>query len=174
MYYKSASETDFGCRGAISVGKAVITSHELDELRFDVSVGDCVWYLRSGTVEERERWVAGLEAARRGELMGGRLRRQGSAMSLSSTTYSSHSANSTKVRHQALAEKLAECETFKDILCRQIPNLFLTNFWEFGTWDSGSGTWDSGLRIWDQLGVAQLSKIFQCLVFKKVLASPSC
>ena len=123
MYYKSASETDFGCRGAISVGKSVVTSHELDELRFDVSVGDCVWYLRANTVEDRERWVTGLEAGKRGELLGGKLKKQGSAMSLSSTTYSSHSANSSKVRHQALAEKLAECETFKDILCRQIETL---------------------------------------------------
>ena len=123
VYYKSASETDFGCRGAISVGKAVVQSHQLDELRFDVSVGDCVWYLRANTVEDRERWGAGLEVGRRGELVGGKLRRQGSAMSLSSTTYSSHSANSTKVRHQALSEKLAECETFKDILCRQIETL---------------------------------------------------
>jgi len=123
VYYKSASETDFGCRGAISVGKSVVTSHELDELRFDVSVGDCVWYLRANTVEDRERWVTGLEAGKRGELLGGKLKKQGSAMSLSSTTYSSHSANSSKVRHQALAEKLAECETFKDILCRQIETL---------------------------------------------------
>jgi len=123
VYYKSASETDFGCRGAISVGKSVVTSHELDELRFDVSVGDCVWYLRATTIEDRERWVAGLEAARKGELGNGKLRRQGSAMSLSSNTYSSHSANSSKFRHQALAEKLAECETFKDILCRQIETL---------------------------------------------------
>jgi len=123
VYYKSASETDFGCRGAISVGKSVVTSHELDELRFDVSVGDCVWYLRANTVEDRERWVTGLEAGKRGELLGGKSRKQGSAMSLSSTTYSSHSANSSKVRHQALAEKLAECETFKDILCRQIETL---------------------------------------------------
>jgi len=123
VYYKSASETDFGCRGAISVGKSVVTSHELDELRFDVSVGDCVWYLRANTVEDRERWVTGLEAGKRGELLGGKLKKQGSAMSLSSTTYSSHSANSSKLRHQALAEKLAECETFKDILCRQIETL---------------------------------------------------
>ena len=53
----------------------------------------------------------------------GKSRKQSCVMSLSSTTYSSHSANSSKVRHQALAEKLAECETFKDILCRQIETL---------------------------------------------------
>merc|ERR1719309_584444 len=32
VYYKSESETDFGCRGAISLSKAVITKHEVDEL----------------------------------------------------------------------------------------------------------------------------------------------
>jgi len=122
VYYRSASETDFGCRGAISVGKAVVSKHELDELRFDVSVGDCVWYLRAATTEERERWVGGLEAGRRGEL---RLRRQGSALSLASNTHScgTGSQNSTKVRNAVLAEKLAECETFRDILCRQIDTL---------------------------------------------------
>ena len=44
-------------------------------------------------------------------------------MSLSSNSYSSHSASSTKLRHQALSEKIAECETFRDILCRQIETL---------------------------------------------------
>jgi len=121
VYYKSASETDFGCRGAISIGKAVVTAHELDELRFDVSVGDCVWYLRAASVEDRQRWVQGLEACRKGEPV--RLRRRGSALSLTSTTHSSHSTGSSKLKHQALAEKLAECETFKDILCRQIDTL---------------------------------------------------
>jgi len=125
VYYKSASETDFGCRGAISVGKAVVTAHELDEMRFDVSVGDCVWYLRASNVEDRERWVSGLEASKKpaGELGGTRLRRQGSTLSLASTTFSSNSVGSSKLRNQALTEKLAECETFKDILCRQIDTL---------------------------------------------------
>ena len=122
VYYKSESETDFGCRGAISLSKAVITKHELDEMRFDVSVGDCVWYLRAGSVEEREKWTSSLESFKRGELPHTKLRRQGSALSLTSNTFSSHS-NSSKVRHQALAEKLSECETFRDILCRQIDTL---------------------------------------------------
>jgi len=122
MYYKSANETDFGCRGAISVAKSVVATHELDELRFDISVGDSVWYLRANSVEDREKWVTALETGRK-EIAGAKLKRQGSAMSLSSTTHSSQSANSTKIRHQALSEKLAECETFKDILCRQIETL---------------------------------------------------
>lgn len=122
VYYKSASETDFGCRGAISVGKASVVSHQLDELRFDVSVGDCVWYLRAATVEDRERWVLGLQQcsnAQAGVSKGHR--RQGSALSLTSVT---PSASSGKARHgQALAEKLAECETFRDILCGQVDTL---------------------------------------------------
>jgi collagen type IV alpha-3-binding protein len=64
VYYKSASETDFGCRGAISIQKAIITPHEFDEMRFDVAVNDCVWYLRANTVEEREKWICALEAHR--------------------------------------------------------------------------------------------------------------
>lgn len=36
VYYRSENETDFGCRGAISVSKAVVSKHELDELRFDI------------------------------------------------------------------------------------------------------------------------------------------
>jgi len=121
VYYKSVSETDFGCRGAISIGKAVVTAHELDEMRFDVSVGDCVWYLRADSMEDREKWVSGLDSCRRGE--SSKLRRRGSALSVASNTYSAHSTGSTKIKHQALAEKLAECETFKDILCRQIDTL---------------------------------------------------
>jgi len=117
VYYKSASETDFGCRGAISVSKASVRAHDLDELRFDVSVGDCVWYLRAATTEDRERWVQGLQQATQQP----RPQRQGSALSLSSVTYS---ANSGKLKHrEALAEKLAECETFRDILCGQVDTL---------------------------------------------------
>ena len=124
MYYKSESETDFGCRGAISVSKAVVLKHELDELRFDISVGDCSWYLRAASVEEREKWVSILESFKKETgSQHSRLRRQGSTVSLSSNTYSAHSANSTKIRHQALKEKIAECETFRDILCRQIETL---------------------------------------------------
>ena len=37
VYFKSEIETDFGCRGAISIDKATVTQHEVDDLRFDVS-----------------------------------------------------------------------------------------------------------------------------------------
>jgi len=121
LYYKSASETDFGCRGAISIQKAVVTAHEFDELRFDVAVNDCVWYLRTTAPEEREKWVQALETFRRLDNNGGgKLHRHGSAMSLTSN---SHSASSAKAKGLGLDEKLAECETFKDILCQQIDML---------------------------------------------------
>ena len=132
VYYKSASETDFGCRGAISVAKASVASHELDELRFDVSVGDSVWYLRAATVEDRERWVQGLQQATTRAALPQRqvpylappmscLNHQGSALSLTSVT---HSQSSVRGRSsQPLQEKLAECETFRDILCGQVDIL---------------------------------------------------
>jgi len=118
VYYRSSNETDFGCRGAISIQKAQVTPHEFDELRFDVAVNDCVWYLRANTVEDREKWINTLETYRR--LDGERLKRHGSAMSLSSNTQSS---NSAKIKSLGLTEKLSECETFKDILCQQIDTL---------------------------------------------------
>lgn len=135
VYYKSASETDFGCRGAISVAKASVASHELDELRFDVSVGDSVWYLRAATVEDRERWVQGLQQATTRAALPQRqvpylappmscLNHQGSALSLTSVT---HSQSSVRGRSsQPLQEKLAECETFRDILCGQV-NILVTD-----------------------------------------------
>ena len=64
VYYKSANETDFGCRGAISIQKAIVTPHEFDEMRFDVAVNDCVWYLRASSSEDRERWINCLESYR--------------------------------------------------------------------------------------------------------------
>jgi len=142
VYFRSENETDFGCRGAISVSKAVVVKHDLDELRFDISVGDCSWYLRACSVEEREKWVSTFESYKQqGKTT---LRRQGSTMSLSSNTLSSHSQSSSKVRHQALAEKIAECETFRDILCRQIETLQ-------GSFDSCSSV-SSSLECTDAMG----------------------
>lgn len=40
--------------------------HEFDECRFDVSVNDCMYYLRAPDVETRQRWVVGLEAVKVG------------------------------------------------------------------------------------------------------------
>ncbi len=39
----------------------LIQSHEFDECRFDIRVGDSVWYLRAHSPEDRERWIQALE-----------------------------------------------------------------------------------------------------------------
>lgn len=63
-YYKSENDTAFGCRGSISIRKATIKLHEFDECRFDVSVGDCVWYLRADDPDTRNKWVDAIEACK--------------------------------------------------------------------------------------------------------------
>lgn len=153
VYFKSEVETDFGCRGAISIDKAAVKQHELDDLRFDVSVSDCVWYLRASSVEDRQRWIEAIEGHKRylvdlnnvvggGENGGGgggsghistaasnqilnNLRRHDSALSLTSTASKGGFRGSSAAgqHYRGLAEKLAEIETFRDILCRQIDTL---------------------------------------------------
>lgn len=123
-YYKSANDTAYGCRGAISIIKATVKPHEFDECRFDVSVNDCVWYLRAETPEERNRWVEALETYKMDSAYGSEnsLRRHGSALSLGSTSLSGTSVSSLK-KSRGLREKLAEMETFRDILCQQVETL---------------------------------------------------
>ncbi|XP_016093794.1 collagen type IV alpha-3-binding protein-like isoform X2 [Sinocyclocheilus grahami] len=86
-YYRSADEKEFGCRGSICLGKAVITAE-------------------SGYGSESS------------------LRRHGSLLSLTSAAsgLSTTSASSCK-KGYSLREKLAEMETFRDILCRQVDTL---------------------------------------------------
>jgi len=120
-YYKSENETAFGCRGAISIRKAVVKVHEFDECRFDVSVGDCVWYLRADGPETRNKWVDAIETYKHfiDSAYGSEnsLRRHGSTLSLSSASISSFK------KGWGLLEKVAEVETYRDILCRQIDSL---------------------------------------------------
>lgn len=40
---------------------AMFQPHEFDECRFDVSVNDCMWYLRTHNADEKTRWVEALE-----------------------------------------------------------------------------------------------------------------
>ncbi|XP_026673401.1 collagen type IV alpha-3-binding protein isoform X2 [Ceratina calcarata] len=126
-YYKSEQDSGFGCRGSISLYKANIKAHELDECRFDVSVNDClVWYLRASNPEEKQRWVDVLKSYKSESGYGSEnsLKRHGSAISLVSNTQSITSAGSfTKRGVRGLKEKLAELETFRDILIKQIDTL---------------------------------------------------
>ncbi|XP_042250382.1 ceramide transfer protein-like isoform X3 [Thunnus maccoyii] len=147
-YYKSQDETEYGCRGSLCLSKAVITPHEFDECRLDISVNDSVWYLRAQDPEHRHQWIDSIELHRsiregrreKGGIQGtiiipppladsgygseSSLRRHGSMLSLTSATsgYSATSTSSFKKGH-SLREKLAEMETFRDILCRQVDTL---------------------------------------------------
>ncbi|CAG2114826.1 unnamed protein product [Medioppia subpectinata] len=120
-YYKSAEETAFGCRGAVTIVKAQIKLHEFDDCRFDVGVSDCVWYLRAQSIDERNQWVDAIETHRQynDSAYGsdGSLRRHGSAVSLGSVSMTSIKSN------RGLKEKLNEIETFRDILCQQVETL---------------------------------------------------
>nr|XP_006820884.1 PREDICTED: collagen type IV alpha-3-binding protein-like [Saccoglossus kowalevskii] len=61
-YYKSKNDITAGCRGSMSLAKADIQLHEFDELRFDVTVNDSVWYFKAATLEEKQLWLDALEA----------------------------------------------------------------------------------------------------------------
>lgn len=126
-YYKSEYDTAFGCRGSMSVAKANIQRHEFDECRFDVSVNDCMYYLRAPNAETREKWVDGLKAVKAAESGYGSessLKKNGSLLSLSSVTSLSTTASSSSFKKgRSLREKLMELETFRDIVCQQIDTL---------------------------------------------------
>ncbi|XP_036385151.1 ceramide transfer protein [Megalops cyprinoides] len=125
-YYKSQDEREYGCRGSLCLSKAVITPHEFDECRLDISVNDSVWYLRAQDPEHRHQWIDSIELHRAESGYGSEssLRRHGSMLSLTSAAsgYSATSTSSFKKGH-SLREKLAEMETFRDILCRQVDTL---------------------------------------------------
>ncbi|XP_070541688.1 ceramide transfer protein-like [Ptychodera flava] len=122
-YYKSKHDITAGCRGSMSLAKADIQAHEFDELRFDVTINDSVWYLRAGTADERHQWLEALEAhkAESGYGSESSLLRHGSMLSLTSGT--SVASQSSFKKGRGLREKLAEMETFRDILCRQVDTL---------------------------------------------------
>uniref|UniRef100_A0A336MKJ2 Ceramide transfer protein n=2 Tax=Culicoides sonorensis TaxID=179676 RepID=A0A336MKJ2_CULSO len=130
-YYKSEEDSDFGCRGVISLQKATIKSHEFDECRFDVAVNSNVWYLRADCPEDKQNWVEVLQSYKSeasvtdSATSNNNLRRQkwGSSVSLQSTTLSTASGCEVDRTGRNLREKLAEIETFRDILYNQIDTL---------------------------------------------------
>ncbi|XP_055730045.1 ceramide transfer protein-like isoform X4 [Salvelinus fontinalis] len=150
-YYKSQDEREFGCRGSLCLSKAVITPLEFDECRLDISVNDSVWYLRAIDSEHRHQWINSIKLHR--SLRDGRidsriiqrtslvppsavclmaesgygsessLRRHGSMVSLTSATSGYSTTSTSSFKGHSLREKLAEMETFRDILCRQVDTL---------------------------------------------------
>ncbi len=55
-YYKSENETAFGCRGAVSLGKAVITVSLICKAVKSVHLPVLLWYL--GSIFQLSRWHA--------------------------------------------------------------------------------------------------------------------
>ncbi|XP_032062801.1 ceramide transfer protein-like [Aythya fuligula] len=124
--FHRGKRVDCGIRGTLCMGKAFDTPHDFDECRFDISVNGSVWYLRAQDPGHRQQWVDAIEQHKTESGYGSEssLRRHGSVVSLVSgaSGYSATSTSSFKKGH-SLREKLAEMETFRDILCRQVDTL---------------------------------------------------
>ncbi|KPJ12480.1 Collagen type IV alpha-3-binding protein [Papilio machaon] len=124
-YYKSELESNLGCRGALCLKKAKVKPHEFDDCRFDVSVNDCVWYLRASNPEEKQQWIDILESFKvesgygtssDSSSNGGGLRRHGSVTSLQSTGSNGRTS-------RRLTEKIAELDTYSELLSKQSVQL---------------------------------------------------
>ncbi|CAH2042548.1 unnamed protein product, partial [Iphiclides podalirius] len=124
-YYKSELESNLGCRGALCLKKAKVKPHEFDDCRFDVSVNDCVWYLRASNPEEKQQWIDILESFKvesgygtssDSSSNGGGLRRHGSVTSLQSTGSNGRTS-------RRLTEKIAELDTYRELLSKQATQL---------------------------------------------------
>ncbi|KAI5613249.1 collagen type IV alpha-3-binding protein isoform 1, partial [Silurus asotus] len=125
-YYKSEHEREYGCRGSLCLSKAIIKPHDFDECRFDVSINDNIWYLRAEDPDLRSQWIDTIELHRAESGYGSEtsLRHHGSMLSLTSaTSVLSTTSTSSLKKGNSLREKLAEMETFRDILCRQVDTL---------------------------------------------------
>ncbi|CAF1005099.1 unnamed protein product [Rotaria sordida] len=128
-YYKNEYDIGLGCRGALSVKQALIQSHEFDECRFDIRVGDSVWYLRAHSPGDRKQWIQALEDHKQmcksesGYGSETSLRRHPSLGSLASTASASVASTGSFKKDRSLKEKLNELETFRELLVQQVATL---------------------------------------------------
>ncbi|CAL8105523.1 unnamed protein product [Calicophoron daubneyi] len=125
-YYRSADEIGLGSRGSVRIRTAYVRAHEYDECRFEVRVGELIWYLRGVSAAQRQSWMSAIERHRVAESGYGSektLHRPNSLLSLNSTHSPSIASSSSFKRGHRLREKLAEMETFKEILCKQVDSL---------------------------------------------------
>ena len=84
--------------------------------------------MRAETEEKRDKWIQAILASRHAEsgyASESSLQRHGSMMSL--TSLSTASTSSFK-RGRGLKEKLAEMETYRDILCTQVDGIYYDGF----------------------------------------------
>ncbi|KAF5398593.1 START domain protein [Paragonimus heterotremus] len=125
-YYRNEDEINLGSRGSVRIRTAFVKPHEYDDCRFEVRVGELIWYLRGVNVAQRQSWIAAIERHRVAESGYGSertLHRPNSLHSLNSTHSPSIASASSFKRGHGLREKLAEMETFKEILCKQVDSL---------------------------------------------------
>lgn len=97
-------------------------SHEFDECRFDVAVNNCVWYLRAENPEDKMHWIEVLQSYKPLSGIGidtVSLMRHGSIVSLQSNSLMANPSLGVG----GLREKIAEMETFRDILSGQLDTL---------------------------------------------------
>uniref|UniRef100_A0A914V0Z4 PH domain-containing protein n=1 Tax=Plectus sambesii TaxID=2011161 RepID=A0A914V0Z4_9BILA len=117
-------DTSFGCRGSVTIGKAIVELNESDDCRFDIAANESVWYLRAESADERQKWIDALDIYKMDSGFGSQtdLRRQGSLISLTSGKSCASTSSSAKTS-QGLREKLTELQTFRDIVSKQVDNL---------------------------------------------------
>ncbi|XP_004344969.2 hypothetical protein CAOG_06220 [Capsaspora owczarzaki ATCC 30864] len=121
-YFKSQADVAYGCRGSMNLREAVVLVHPYDELRFDVALQDSVYYLRTQSNDDRERWVEAIETSKTTliETMSissaGSVRKKQSAKSL---------AFAASLKAKTLKERLSEMESYRDILGKQSDQLLL-------------------------------------------------
>uniref|UniRef100_H2ZIZ6 Ceramide transfer protein n=1 Tax=Ciona savignyi TaxID=51511 RepID=H2ZIZ6_CIOSA len=117
-YYRAQDETEFGCRGSISLTKASVVCDEFDTCRFDVTVGDNIWYLRATDETERQKWVDVIELNK--AVIPSKSRKVKKRSLVFSPSMSSlPPMEETKDLH----EKMDELRTFQKILDKQVTKL---------------------------------------------------
>eukprot|EP01135_Chromosphaera_perkinsii_P003396 Nk52_evm20s242 gene=Nk52_evmTU20s242 len=151
-YYKSQHDVTYGCRGSINLKESRLVTYDEGDFRFDIEMNESVFYLRAESEELHREWITCIRKAKEALLAAGPStdslgvpqdshRRTSSTSSVMSGIMStgggsggggSGTSSSTMGRVKTLREKLAELDTFREILVRQ------TGVLQQG-FDSGSG-----------------------------------
>eukprot|EP00123_Amoebidium_parasiticum_P021123 comp6187_c0_seq1/m.2022 comp6187_c0_seq1/g.2022 ORF comp6187_c0_seq1/g.2022 comp6187_c0_seq1/m.2022 type:complete len:589 (-) comp6187_c0_seq1:155-1921(-) len=123
-YYLTETEMGDSCRGFMNLKDAHISAHEYDELRFDVTVGGNIFYLRALTKEDAELWLDALEQTKQ------ILSENGPGGLLGSETSSLHKRSSSSLASVAslkvtrtLRDKFTEAEARRDLMLKHVEKI---------------------------------------------------
>ena len=114
LYFRSQDEVGFGCRGSISLAKADLKLHEFDPCRFDVTINDNTWYLRSSSEVERKQWIEVIES---------NMFERDSVSMQSEDSTSQLQLPSSRDSESEFKSKVTELKTLRNILSNQIDIL---------------------------------------------------